>query len=60
MDFTQDLLHDFIIDSTHSHDKYCFHNCTLPCDMDHVTALHCGGCSNRNKFFLHAKCLEIM
>ena len=22
-------LHDFLINSRHSHDKYCFHNCTL-------------------------------
>ena len=27
--------------------------------MDRVTALHYGGCSNRNEIFLHAKCLEI-
>ena len=24
----------------------------IPCDMDRVTALHCGGCSNRNEFVL--------
>ena len=34
--------------------KWC-----LPCDIDLVTALHCGGCSNRNELFFHAKCLKI-
>ena len=24
-----------------------------PYDIDRVTALHCGGCSNRNDLFLH-------
>ena len=43
-----------------SHDmRLCYMGVTLPYDMDRVTTLHSGGCSNRKEFFLHANRLEI-